>query len=189
MKRLFAISVVMLLYSAMFFVVVCTGADPVTKPLKAMWTGTLYISPNCADPGFQVPFPFSPPVFQVINVGKGVSTGSGESDWLSVICTYFTSADLSTMAGSGWGLVTAANGDTIHAQVELTVDRSTDPPRWTETETFVGGTGRFEGATGRSDSGGTWTVTDPFPSVPGIPPQLLKAPQGWVGTSIGEITF
>ena len=40
MKRLFSITVVMLLFSVMFFVGVCVAGGPVTKPLKAKWTGT-----------------------------------------------------------------------------------------------------------------------------------------------------
>jgi hypothetical protein len=186
MKKSFAITVVVLLSSAMILVGVCKGADPVTKPSKAIWTGTIYVSERCADPNFTGPP--SAPIFQTINVGKGVSTLSGKSDWLSVICGYFTSE--TTMAGSGWGIVTAANGDTLHVRIESTVDLSTVPPKWAETETVVGGTGRFEGATGISESEGTWTLgTDPFPYASGILPGLLRPPQGWEGTTEGEITF
>ncbi|MBE0568305.1 MAG: hypothetical protein IH577_01330 [Deltaproteobacteria bacterium] len=195
MKRLFSTTVVMLLSFAMFFVLVCEGADPMTKPFNAMWSGTLYVSERCADP-ILTGTP-SAPIFQTINVGKGVSTLSGKSDWLSVICGYFTSG--TTMAGSGWGIMTAANGDTLHILIESTVDLSTVPPKWAETETVVGGTGRFEGATGISESEGTWTSgTNLFPCEPIAappyfqcitPPRLFQPPQGWEGTTEGEITF
>jgi len=176
----------MLLSFAVFFVVVCEGADPVTKPFNAMWTGTVYVSERCADPNFTSPI--QGPIFQTINVGKGVSTLSGKSDWFSVVCFYFTSG--TAMAGSGWGIVTAANGDMLHVRIQNTVDLSKDPPEWAETETTVGGTGRFEGATGIGESGGTWTLgTDPFPYGSGILPGLLQSPQGWEGTTEGELTF
>jgi hypothetical protein len=184
MKRLFAITVVMLLSSAMFFVVVCAGGDSVTRPMKAMWTGNLYVLGPCTD----LSFPAG--AFQTINIGKGVSTLTGESDFIIEYCTFFSSA--SSMAGSGWGIITAANGDTIHVSVDVTIDLSKTPPEWSETEFMVGGTGRFQGATGSSESGGSWTSgPNPFPfgSSPPIPPRLLQAPQGWIGTSIGEVTF
>jgi hypothetical protein len=184
MKRRFAITAVVLLCTAIFVGVVCAGSNPVTKPLKAMWTGTLYVLGPCTDPLFPVG------AFQTINIGKGVSTLTGESDFIFGYCTFFDSA--TSMAGSGWGIVTSAKGDAMYLSVEVTVDLGKTPPEWSETEFIVGGTGRFEGATGSSDSGGTWTVgSNPFPfgSSPPIPPLLLQAPQPWVGTSEGEVTF
>ena len=184
MKRLFAITVVMLLSSAMFFVVVCAGAHPVEKPTQGMWTGTIYVLGPCPD---TTNFPLG--AAQVINVGKGVLTHTGKSNFISSSCSYFTSE--TSAEGSGWAVLTAENGDTIHFSIELTLDLSTNPPSWTEHETVVGGTGRFEGATGESDSEGTWTLgADPFPyglngSPDEIPPRLFQAPQGWVGTTEG----
>ncbi len=181
MKRVFAITVVLLLASAMFFVVVCAAGDPVTRPSKIMWAGIVY---NLG------PAPLSCPAGTnfAINIGKGVSTLSGESDWFSGICIHPVSA--TSVAGSGWGILTAANGDRLHASIDLTIDLSKTPVEWFETEVFVGGTGRFEGATGSTDSHGTWTTgTDLFPSGSSIPPTLFRDPQGWVGTSEGEITF
>src|SRR5512146_568593 len=110
MKRHLAITVATLLCSAMFFVVVCAGGNPVTKPFKAMWTGTLYVLGPCTDPSFPAG------AFQTINVGKGISTLAGESDILFGYCTYFDSA--TSMAGSGWGIMTTAKGDAIYLSVE-----------------------------------------------------------------------
>jgi hypothetical protein len=180
MKRLFAITVVMLLSSAMFFAVVYAGPGPVTKPFKAKWTGTLYTVGLCFDE-----WPPTGNLVQTINVGKGVSTLTGVSDFLFVYCI-----DATYGVGSGWGILTAASGDTIHVSVEeLAVDLTKDPVEWSETELILGGTGRFEGAIGSSFSHGTWTSgTDSFPGT-SIPPPLLEAPQGWVGTTEGEVTY
>jgi hypothetical protein len=196
MKRLFSITVVMLLSSAMFFVVVSEGAGsfgkwgtrigakagPVEKLTRGMWTGTIYIVGPCTDSAFP------PEAFQSINVGKGVITHAGKSNFISSDCSYFTSE--TSVEGSGWMILTAENGDTIHFSITSTLDLSVTPPRWTETETVVGGTGRFEGATGESSSEGIWTFgTNPFPFGESIPPQLLQAPQGWVGTTEGWIKY
>ena len=193
MKRLFAISVVMLLSTAMFFVVVCAGAGPVAKPFQAMWTGTIYVLGPCPD---TTNFPIG--AAQAINVGKGVSTLAGNSNFISSYCTSCTSPTetppyyCNEMAGSGWIIMTAANGDALHLEItEVTVDLTKVPPEWTEHETVVGGTGRFVGMEGnKSVSGGTWTFkTDPFPygeSIPPKPPVLYQLPpQGWIGTTQG----
>ncbi len=180
MKRLFAITVVLLLSSAMVFVVPSVAGDPVTRPLKIMWTGIVYVmGPSSACPAGSV---------LAVNIGKGVSTVSGESDWFSGVCLEPVTA--SSLAGSGWGILTAANGDRLHTSVEVTVDLGKNPVEWSETEFAVGGTGRFEGATGSTDSHGTWTSgTDLFPSGSSIAPLPFQEPHGWVGTSEGEITF
>lgn len=180
MKRVFAITVVLFLSSAMFFVVLCGAGDLVTRPSKIMWTGIVYVlGPSAACPAGSV---------LSVNVGKGVSTLSGESDWFSGACLHPVSA--TSLAGSGWGILTASNGDRLHASTDLTVDLSKTPVEWFETELFVGGTGRFEGATGGTDSHGTWTSgTDLFPSGSSISPLLFQVPHGWVGTSEGEVTF
>jgi len=188
MKRLFAITVVMLLSSAMFFVVICAGAGPVTKPFQAMWTGTIYVLGPCPDTNN-----FPPGAAQVINVGKGVSTLAGKSDFISSYCTNFLPPNYNTAEGSGWAILTAANGDALHLLITVTLDLRTNPPSWTEHETVVGGTGMFKGAAGESDSEGTWTLgTDPFPygeSIPPIPLVLYRQPpQGWTGTTEGWST-
>ena len=58
--------------------------------------------------------------------------------------------DQSTLTATGTYLLTAANGDTITADLAGTA-RMVEPPyviAITETATVTGGTGRFEGATG-----------------------------------------
>jgi hypothetical protein len=112
----------------------------------------------------------------------------GKSTFVFVYCVGAGLTD-----GSGWGVVTTANGDTIHVSItDLTLDTSVTPPEWSEIETIVGGTGKFENAIGTSFSHGTLTFdTDPFPTefLPPLSPTLLERPQGWIGTSEGEITF
>jgi len=192
MKRLFSITLVMLLSSAMFFVVASAGAGPVEKkPASGMWSGTIYDVGYCAGSTNEAP------IIQSINVGKGVSTLTGKSDWLSVFCSYCTIPNVNRppfycdeLAGSGWAIITTADGDKLHLEItEVGVDLTATPPSWTEHETIVGGTGRFDGASGESDSNGTWTSGTPFPSGENIPPLLILPPQGWAGTNEGWIKY
>ncbi len=180
MKRLFAITAVLILSSAMVFVVPSVAGDPVTRPVKITWTGILYnFAPSASCPAG---------TFQGVNIGKGLSTLYGESDWLGVYCLQFASA--TSVTGSGWGILTAANGDRVHLSLDVTVDLSKYPVEWSETEFILGGTGRFEGVTGTSDSHGIYTSgVNPFPFGSSIQPLLIQAPQGYVGTSEGEVTF
>jgi hypothetical protein len=191
MKRFFAITLVMLLSSAMFFVVVCEGAGNADKkPASGMWSGTIY------DVGFCAGSTPEAPVFQAINVGKGVSTLTGKSDWFSVFCTYCIKPNPDSpigcdeMDGFGWAIITAADGDKLHLELtSVGVDLTATPPIWTELETVVGGTGRFDGASGESHSKGTWTSGSSFPSGEDVKPLLIMPPQGWVGTNEGYIEF
>ena len=140
MKRIFAVTAAMLLSTAMFLVVECGAGDPVTKPLKARWSGVDYAVGPCLDPDPSLP----PGAFQVFNVGKGVATITGESGFITVSCTAFSSVAI--VVDSGWMILTASNGDKLHARIEGTTDLATG--EWTETEWVVGGTGRFKNATG-----------------------------------------
>ena len=181
MKRLFAIAVVTLLFSVMFLVGLGV-AGPVSTPTKAKWTGTLYDVGFCLDA--------NPPTgtkMLTVNIGTGNSSVMGATTFLFVYCIDLTSP---TFAGTGWGVATTANGDTIHITIPtLTLDFSADPVEWSETEVINGGTGKFEHAIGVSFSHGTWTSgTDPFPYGTESPP-LLQPPRGWVGTSEGEIMY
>ena len=130
MKRLFVITLVVLLSSTIFFMGVCLAGGQVTKPFKGKWTGTLYTVGLCFDE-----LPPTGNLVQTINVGKGVSTLTGVSDFLFVYCIDATSG-----VGSGWGILTAASGDTIHVSVEeLAVDPTKDPVEWSETMLLLGG--------------------------------------------------
>lgn len=180
MKRLLTATVVVLLFSVMFIMGVCAAAGPQSIPTTAKWTGTLYDVGICTlvPPGNHI---------LTVNIGEGVSSVMGRAHFVFVYCI-----DPATLTGTGWGVVTTANGDTLHISIpDVTVTfPESAPPEWSETETIVGGTGRFENAIGSSFSHGTWTSgTDPFPFATPESPPLLLAPQGWVGTSEGEITF
>lgn len=187
MKRLFSITLVMLLSSALFFVAVSAGGDLVTKPFKAKWTGIIYVTGPCTDSSFP------PYAVSIINVGKGVTTLAGESDWLSGYCAYPPDPinNPTYLVGSGWGIVTTSNGDTMNVSITVSTDLSKTPPEWSETELILGGTGRFEGATGGiNESFGTYTSgANLFAFSGGTKSPVQAPPQGWVGTSEGEIEF
>jgi len=162
MKRHLAITAVMLLCSAVFFVVVCAGADPVAVPLKGKWEGSA---------NFIFPAPSSCPadsVMQAIATAKGIMTLTGASEYLSPVCC---KADGQCV---GTAVITAANGDALY----LTVTHFFNPVTgdWSQSEVFIGGTGRFEDATGMSTSSGTSTFTGPTSDI-------------WQGTTVGEIKF
>ncbi|MGB7972683.1 MAG: hypothetical protein WCF31_12035 [Candidatus Deferrimicrobiaceae bacterium] len=179
MKRLFSIASVMLLFSAIFFVAAGAGADMVSHPTHGMWTGTDYLVGPCPD---------TSEAFLFVNIGQGVMTHIGKSKFVSVSCASFDSP--TSLEGSGWMIVTASNGDTIHVSIEFSNDLSVTPIQWTEHELIVGGTGRFEGATGESYTEGTFApVTDPFPFGESIPPGVLQPPSPWIGTTEGWIMY
>jgi hypothetical protein len=165
----------------MFFVVVCAAGGPDLKPMTGKWTGTLYNVGFC---------PFDPSQVLTVNIGKGVASGPlGSSNFIFVYCI-----DPSALTGYGWGIITTAKGDKLHVTISnLMVDMAENPPKWSEEEEIVGGTGMFENASGGSLSQGTWTSgAAEFPGTylgTSYPPPLLLPAQGWVGTSEGEITF
>lgn len=162
MKRIFAITAVMLLSTAMFFVVVCAGADSVTKSTKGTWSGIGYNvgQGNCA-----------PGLLQTMSIGKGVMTLTGESEWFSLGCL-----DPATGNGLGTAVITAANGDVLYLMINIQlVPETVDSGNWFQTEQIIGGTGRFEGSTGDGSSSGTY--------------KFIGAIDVWAGTNEGEITF
>lgn len=190
MKRLFAITFVILLSSGMFLAGAYAGDGEITKSLSGMWNGTIY------QVGYCVGSTPMAPIFMTVNIGKGVSTLTGNSDWYSVDCGHCSVPSSNPplfcdeLSGSGWGIVTSSNGDQLHLDItRQTVNLTDNPPTWIEEETIVGGTGMFEGVSGESDSLGTWTSgTNPFPYGT-LDPQLVRPPQGWVGTNEGSIRF
>jgi len=183
MKRFFAITGAMLLFSAIFFVTAGAGGDMVRHPTHGMWTGTDYLVGLCPDTTN-----FPPGSFLAVNIGQGVMTHIGKSNFISVSCLYFTSE--TEVEGSGWMIVTASNGDTIHVSIDFTNDLGVTPGQWTEHESIVGGTGRFEGASGESDTEGIFPPgTDPFPFGGSIPPGVFQQPSPWIGTTEGWIMY
>jgi hypothetical protein len=178
MKRTLALTTVLFLFSTLFIVGVCAAGNQVTKPLTGEWTGTLYNVGVC---------PYDASRILTVNVGDGVASGLGSSKFLFVYCVD------SKLTGYGWGIITTANGDKLHLSISnLSVvipENPENPTTWSEEEEIVGGTGRFENASGGSLSQGTWT--DGVAEFPGTsyPPPLLLPARGWVGTTIGEITF
>lgn len=160
MKRLFSITTIVVLCSALFFVVVCAGADPVV-PFKGSWSGgsTFYFPSNC---------PADKPLL-AITTAKGVATLTGASKMDATYC-----CNPSTGYCEGTSKITAANGDEIH----LSVVHNFNPLSgdWTQDEVITGGTGRFKGATGESMSSGTSTLTGPTTDT-------------WQGTNVGTLEF
>src|SRR5512134_2936011 len=80
MKKSFAITVVVLLASAMFLVGVCVAAPPEltpTKPFVGQWTGTLYHVGLC--------FPDTSKVMSV-NFGQGSATVLGPASFVFIYC-------------------------------------------------------------------------------------------------------
>ncbi|HET7318538.1 MAG TPA: hypothetical protein VFK23_05310 [Nitrospirota bacterium] len=189
MKKSFAITVVVPLSFAMFLVGVCIAGPPEstpTKPFVAQWTGTLYNVGVCVPDTSKV---------LTVNFGQGSATLLGSASFVFMYCI-----DPITISGSGWGIVTTANGDKLYERItNLTVTFGDPvagtPTTWSEDEELLGGTGRFENARGDSKSSGIWTSAEGFPvgfTVP--PPMLLAIPpdtgvQNWIGTTKGEVRF
>ena len=166
MKRLFAITTVVVLCSV-FFVVVCV-ADPAApmRPTKGAWSGTSTVSGNCAGG------------ILVNSIGTGVSTHFGKSTWAAgSICLVFENAN--DLVGTGPATITAANGDTIDMTTTFRLYGLTNGfGIWTQNITIDGGTGRFAGASGSVTSVGDWVAIAP------IPPTLA-----WSGTHEGSIKY
>jgi hypothetical protein len=173
MKRLFVISTTVVLCSVFFFAVVCVAGE-VTKPAHVRWSGTAYIvggNPYCGSTQILV-----------INTGEGLSSLSGKSTWLSAYCGAYTSP--TTFEGEGWGIMTVANGDKAYADIEITIESG----QFTEIETFIDGTGRFEGMSGiTTTTGSIIDAPETFPV--GTYPQVLENPANWEATSTGSLTF
>jgi len=164
MKRLFSITVVMLLFSTLFFTVVYAGGHELVKPTKGTWSGVTYFlgpTANC-------------PTTMIQAIGKGVMTLTGESQWTSgPVCL-----DASGFA-SGPAVIIAANGDQINLMngIQFIPDSSGTAGRWVQDSIAIGGTGRFEGTGGWSHSEGVYQL-------------LPSGTEGvWAGTNEGEFTF
>lgn len=157
MKRTLAITTVLFLFSALFFVCVCPAGDE--RSLKGSWSGEMYVM----GPGAGLDTGLCPVgTLLVISIGKGVSSHSGASDYFGALC--WRQIGDTTMEGEGFAILTGANGDKLFTNAILTsydVGNPTGTGSWVESETVTGGTGKFEGATGTSYSEGTWTLITP----------------------------
>jgi hypothetical protein len=164
MKRLFSITLVMLLSSTMFFTVVYAGEHELVKPTKGTWSGVTYFLGPTA----------SCPTTMIQAIGKGVMTLTGESQWIAEPACL----DASGFA-SGPAVITAANGDQINLMtgIQFIPDPSGTAGMWVQDSIGIGGTGRFEGTGGSSHSEGVYKL-------------LPSGTEGvWVGTNEGELTF
>lgn len=162
MKRLFAITGVMLLAFAIIFVTVGTAGGPSTKALKGRWSGIGYNvgQGNCPD-GY----------LQNYAIGKGVMNLTGESEWFSEGCL-----DPVSLNSKGYGVITASNGDQLFLTFDITLyPDSPDTGEWIQDVVITGGTGRFEGVSGTGSSGGPYKFIGPI--------------DVWSGTNEGELNF
>lgn len=170
MKRTLAITTVLFLFSALFFVCVCPAGDE--RSLKGSWSGEMYMM----GPGAGLDTGLCPVgTLLVISIGKGVSSHLGASDYFGALCWH--QIDATTMEGQGFAILTGANGDKLFTNAILTSYGIGGPSGpWEEIATITGGTGTFEGATGEGTSKGTWTLINP-------------AMFSWTGKSNGLIGY
>ena len=163
MKRLFAITGVILLSSVIFFVIVGEAGGPPARTLKGRWSGIGYNvgQGNCPDNHVQN-----------YAIARGMLNLTGESEWFSEGCL-----DLATYTSKGYAVITASNGDRLFIGFVITLSPPdvTGAGTWSQEEEIIGGTGRFEGVGGTSSSGG--------------PYQYIGAFTVWSGTNEGEIYF
>jgi hypothetical protein len=170
MRRTFAITAVLFLFSALFFVFVCAAgsmdvnseaAALVKKPWKGHWIGNMYIVGYCPDGSLQV-----------LDIGKGFATHMGASKWIATICL-----NPITGLGEGKAVITGANGDAVYLAISIRSHGIGGPNgTWYETETVTGGTGRFADATGSGTSNGSWVATS-------------ETSFSWVGVSDGKLMY
>jgi hypothetical protein len=166
MKKLFAISSAMLLSSAVFFVVVCAGAD--SKPLSGVWSGKAFFFES-----------FELPMYVIVS-GKGNATNLGKTDYFAYLVPNDSDKhpDYPLMGGA---VDTAANGDALYLEIYFRDDPNLGI--WEQIEEIVGGTGKFAHASGETTSSGTFVV-DMEPSILPYIPSLT-----WAGTSKGVIDY
>ena len=153
--------------SLMLTVVLLLGAIPVAataRPFALNGTGLAGL-PLPDDPNTQRPLALKP--FSLHGTGLATfitdeaghvigatTTGSGTATylgvWTAVGRVTFTPDENGVIRSSGAATITAANGDTL----EVVLEGALDPVTGTDQGVFrfVGGTGRFEGASGSADS-------------------------------------
>jgi hypothetical protein len=124
--------------------------------------GSVIVNPEeCGD--------FSPPL-QLIIDGGGTATHLGLYTVINKVCIDIDGNFLSPVLG----FMTAANGDEIHSIMGNPYPDMDNPPNVYFPYTIIGGTGRFDGASGHIDMYGIAKLEPPF---------------DWHLTGIGEITY
>lgn len=167
MKRRFAFTALSALFSTLFVAGVCGAAKE--KSTEGSWTGSAYVSLIDEDSN-----PFNG-VFLSSVVGKGHVTHLGVCEWHA----WMTSTDYLTADPSHWngyGVIITGNGDKLFAQVDFVNDDAN--AWWSQEATFIGGTGRFEGACGQDTSGGP--LLGPFSSGPFDGGSWEGQSSGWI---------
>jgi hypothetical protein len=128
-------------------------------------SGTGSLDPNPGDCGG-----ISPPLQFKIE-GGGTATHLGLYTVVNQACF-----DLGSMAiiPPLLGFITAANGNEVHTEMGMPYPDVDNPPNFYFPYTIIGGTGRFDGATGHIDMYGTVNDQPPF---------------DWNLSGVGEITY
>lgn len=134
-----------------------SNGNPVTKTIIFQnSSGTAAIVPNQGYCGA-----FTPPLQFVIE-GSGIATHIGLFTVSNLACVDVSGNFLSPL----YGFITAANGDEIHTQMGMPYPDLDNPPNIFYPYTIIGGTGRFENATGELLMHGisdfvtmTWSLT------------------------------
>jgi len=187
MKRLFAITTVVVLCSVFFFVVVCAaGPATPTRPTKGSWSGSTTTEPAAGDCAL------SGGVAEVSAEGTGVASPWGAGTWVGDPTCLFILIPAGSYVdgkqvfqGSGTATITTANGDEIYlVEVFTLIGNLVAPPgsatdaqgQWTQDIDLTGGTGRFTNAYGHAFSRGVWTNNNDG---------TLK----WEGTHTGTIEY
>lgn len=181
MKRLFAVTTVVVMCSTLFLVVVCAAAEAI--PSKGTWSGTNNVSPPtgaCLAAGG---------IAESEASGVGIVSQWGAVTWVGdKMCVYLLWPTggypdyLLVSQGSGAGTITTASGDEIYLEMVFTLigdptpNTGHDKGTWTQDVNMVGGTGRFINVTGHAHGSGVWTNNN-------------DGTLSWEGTSIGTFEY
>ncbi len=132
------------------------------KSWNSTWVGDARIIGHCEDG-----------TVSFVETGVGLTEQMGKSAWSDKYCMNPT-----TWTASGRkAVITAENGDKVFLKITLLfIWASPAAGDWVETETVIGGTGRYAAATGGSHSKGTFTLTSPTTAE-------------WEGTTTGLISY
>ena len=132
------------------------GTDVARKIIFHTSSGTMKVISNDCDCG-----QFSPPLQMVVE-GEGTATHLGLLSVVNLTCVDMDGNFLTPV----YGFITAANGDEIHTQMGSPYPDLSNPPNIYFPYTIIGGTGRFDGATGNilmygvaDFVAGTWTLS------------------------------